>query len=97
MIINQALEALENRNLYESQYVTHAIAASTVSSRQIQGDKNVKLEWFDPVARILTKKKAKRNIPLRAARTFLELNSAGKIPGWVFSVVDVEAIELASD
>lgn len=97
MIINQALSALEDWQLHNNAYVTHAIASLGVSNYQLQGGKNPQLEWFDPVARIMRKKRAKRSVPLRAARVFLELSAQGKIPGWVFSVLDVEAIELASD
>lgn len=97
MIINQALSVLEDRDLSMTSYITHAIAASAASNYQLQGGKNPKLEWFDPVARIMRKKQARKSVPLRAARVFLELSAQGKIPGWVFSVLDVEAIELASD
>lgn len=45
----------------------------------------------------MQKKRSRKEVPLRAARTFLELTGQGKIPGWVFSVVDIDAIELASD
>lgn len=68
-----------------------------VAGCQIQGVKNPQLEWFDPVAQITKRQSAKKDIPLKAARTFLDLASRGKIAGWVLNVVNIEAIELASD
>jgi hypothetical protein len=96
-IINQALSAIEDWELGRNAYLSQAIAISTATNLQLQGGKDVKLELFDPIARLTRKKRARKDISLRAARTFLGLAAQGKVPTWAFSLLDIEAIELAAD
>lgn len=96
-MINQALAAIEEARLESNSYVTHAIASVGVAHLKINGTKDPQLEWFDPIAPVMARREAKREISVRAARTFLELEAANKVPGWALALLDLESIKYAAD
>lgn len=69
--------------------MTAAIADIGIASCQLNGVKDAKREWFDPVARFREAIDRDRRVPKRVAETFLALSKERKIPSWAMRFFDL--------
>lgn len=97
ILIEQALEQLQERELQAASTAATPIALLGVYLLSAQGVKRPKPEWINPFQRLLDKRQAKQVIPPEAAQTFLALTAENKVPGWVLSFVDIDAIRLTAE
>ncbi len=71
-----------------------SLLAQTVAS--VAGMQNPKPEWWNPYGKVLYIQQAKEQVPVDAARTFMELYEEGKVPSWVLLAVKVDLIRAAA-
>lgn len=94
--VEKYLNALDRRNLEHAElharpisYVGHYMAAS-------KGAKDLDPDHFNTFAKTLYQQDAKSEIPVEAARLFLDLSGQKKIPAWAIAAVDIPLIRAAA-
>lgn len=96
LLIEEALEAANQRELEQASIAATPIALLGVHLLAAQGAKDPRVEWINPFQGILAEQGAKESIDPAVARTFLALSSEGAVPGWVLEIADVEMLRLAA-
>ncbi len=95
ILIEQALQVAHQRQLELASISASPIASVGVAMMAIAGGK-AKEEWFNPYSARLYEQEAKQICTQQAAKLFLELSKAGKLPSWAISHVNLELIQAAA-
>jgi hypothetical protein len=97
VVIEQALEAIANRDMELGSLIATPIARSMLYILSSKGVKHPEKEQhsINPFAKILESAQARKTFSKEFANTFAELLKEGRVPNWVVSAIDVEAINLA--
>lgn len=96
LLIEEALEAANQRELEQASIAATPIALLGVHLLAAQGATDPRVEWINPFQGILAEQGAKEAIDPAVARSFLQLSSEGAVPGWVLEIADVEQLRLAA-
>jgi hypothetical protein len=96
-IVEQALEAIANRDMELGNLIATPIARSMLYILSSKGVKHPEKEQhsINPFGKILESIEARKIFSKEFANTFAELLKEGRVPNWVVSAIDIESINLA--
>lgn len=87
---------MDRVELVEAAVNADPIARSTLIQEEWK-DKEAVARYLNPARYQIAVESAKEEIEFRAARLFVQLQEAGKLPGWVLQAVNYEQILMVSE
>lgn len=96
IFVEQALKAIEDRDLAVADYQALPVALLGELFARSKGVEGANTEYFNPYQALLYKRNAKEAIGTEIARTFLQLTNQKRVPSWVVEIVDLKLIRAAA-
>lgn len=96
MFVEQALDALNLKDLEQANLNALPVAIVGQYFAASKGEREADPDWFNPVGRYLFRRESRALIEPDVAQTFLSLSAKGLIPSWAINQVNVKQIRAAA-